>query len=1456
MENTQGMFLVFDTETTGLPKNYNAPLTDFDNWPRMVQIAWQLHDQFGSLIEAKNYIIKPEGYTIPYAAEKIHGISTERAINDGQDLNWALNEFYIVLQQAQFIVGHNIGFDINIIGAEYLRKNISSSLSDLKIIDTKEESTDYCALPGGKGGKYKWPNLSELHLKLFNTTFGEAHNASGDVAATARCFLELLRLKLIPIEKLGFDNDFIYQFKEKNPAIIPIIDVDIEKNRIAQPINDEIIEITAKTTDEKQEKQETSISFVHLHVHTQYSILDGAADISGLMEKAKNDGMTAIAITDHGNMFGVKEFHNVAKKKGLKPILGCEVYVSNRTRFDKSDKTDGGGRHLILLAKNITGYHNLVRLVSYGWTEGFYYKPRIDLELLKLYHEGLIACSACLNGVISYVIRHEGIDKASIVLNEYKNIFVDDFYLELQRHQSGDPTIDKEVYEDQVFVNAQLIKLGKETNTQCVATNDVHFLNEEDAEAHDRLLCISTGKDIDDPNRLRYTRQEWFKSQDEMKQLFADIPETIANTSKIANKIEVFDLNSAPIMPEFPIPEDFGTMEMYKEKYDKGSLIEEFGAKAYERLGGLEKTIRVKLEYEYLKHLVYVGAEARYGDKFESIAKERTDFELETIKKMGFPAYFLIVWDFIRAAREMGVSVGPGRGSAAGSTVAYCLKITDIDPIKYDLLFERFLNPDRISMPDIDIDFDEDGRDKVLKYVVNKYGEKRVAHIITFGTMAPKMAIRDVARVQKLDLSEADRLAKLIPEKPGTSFKQAYKEVPQLVQEKQNGSPLVSQTLKYAETLEGSVRQTGVHACGIIIGKEDLEKHIPICTNKDAELFVTQFDGKHIESVGMLKMDFLGLKTLSIIKDAIENIKLSKGIEIDIDRIPLDDQKTFDLYSRGETTALFQFESPGMKKHLRSLKPNRIEDLIAMNALYRPGPMEYIPNFIARKNGKEPIVYDLPEMEEYLKDTYGITVYQEQVMLLSQKLAGFSKGMADSLRKAMGKKIKAMMDDLKEKFIEGCRQNGYKDAITEKIWTDWEAFAQYAFNKSHSTCYAWISYQTAYLKSHYPAEFMAAVLSRNLNDIKKITFFMEECKRMGMQVLVPDINESYAGFTVNKEGKIRFGLGAIKGLGEAAVQNIIEERQNNGLFIDIFDFVERVNLSVINKRCIEALVMAGGFDSFQKIDRAQYFADDKENISFIDQLVKYGSLVKTKQKITLFDMDSSYQNAQKKPEIPFREEWPSLVKLNKEKELIGVYLSSHPLDIYSLEIKHFTNCTLADLVDLSSLNGKEITVAGLVTEVKHLTTKTGRPFGSIILEDYSDSFKFMLFGKDYEDYRKYMYAGYSLLIKAAIQPNQWKKEANELEIKIKSIIMLNNARDELVHKLTVKMSLADLNEELISEFREHSDKNKGKATIRFTIYDEQEGMAVDLFSRNSSITVTNEMIEFLDTHPEIEYKVS
>ncbi|MBN2350252.1 MAG: DNA polymerase III subunit alpha, partial [Bacteroidales bacterium] len=893
------MFLIFDTETTGLPKNYNAPLTDSDNWPRLVQMAWQIHDETGNFIEAQNHIIKPEGFEIPFAAVQVHGISTERAMAEGAELDTVLNLFALAVEKAGFIIGHNVEFDVSIVGAELTRKGIESKLFNRKHICTKEESTDFLQLPGGKGGKYKWPNLTELHHKLFNEDFKEAHNASADVVTTARCFLELVRIGIINENQLQIDISILDRFKEKNTTPFQPVNISIKSNK------SEGINVPDKIENEPVTISSNEINnFTHLHVHTQYSILDGAAGIKDLITKAKNDGMEALAITDHGNMFGVKEFHKIASKEGIKPILGCEVYIARRTMADKKDKIDGGGDHLVLLAKNETGYHNLIKLVSYGYLDGFYYHPRIDKKLLKKYHEGLIALTACLGGEIPRKLKIEGVQSAEAALLELKEIFGDDLYLELQRHKSGNFEIDKEVYEIQVFVNKHLIDFSKKHNIKLVATNDVHFIDADDADAQDRLLCISTGKDVDDPDRMRYTRQEWMKTRDEMKELFFDIPEALYNTQEIVDKVEKYKLDRGAIMPDFVIPSEFADAN------------------------------------EYLREITYEGAKTRYKEITAEII-ERIDFELETIKKMGFPGYFLIVWDFLKAAREMDVSVGPGRGSAAGSVVAYCLQITEIDPLEYDLLFERFLNPDRISMPDIDIDFDEEGRGKVLEYVVKKYGDKRVAHIITFGSMAAKSAIRDVARVQKLPLPESDRLAKLVPERPGVSLKEAYREVAELKKEKESGRPEISSVLQYAEKLEGSIRNVGTHACGIIIGRDDLENYLPIYTTKDSELkYITQFDGSHVENIGLLKMDFLGLKTLSIIKDAVENVRLSKNIEIDIDNIPLNDELTYLLYSKGETTGLFQFESDGMKKYLRELKPTKFEDLIAMNALYRPGPMD------------------------------------------------------------------------------------------------------------------------------------------------------------------------------------------------------------------------------------------------------------------------------------------------------------------------------------------------------------------------------------------------------------------------------------------------------------------------------------------------------------------------------------
>jgi len=1409
------MFLIFDTETTGLPKRDNAPLEELDNWPRMVQLAWQLHDVSGKLMESGNLIVRPDGYEIPYAAEKVHGISTERAKKEGRPLKEVLEIFATTLSGASVKIGHNIEFDINVVAAEYLRTGVENSFMQLPSVCTMRMSTDFCRISTGKSGKFKAPKLAELYSILFGGSFDEAHNASADVNATARCFLELLRLKVIPASAAGLSPEELEAFLTANPDIVEAAKIELVSN---------FSEEDQSYSEEDSGPEDTDLSqvpFCHLHVHTQYSILDGAASIPDLIRKAIDDGMKAIAITDHGNMFGAKIFHSEANKRGIKPVIGCEVYVARRSRHTKEDKNLDGNDHLVLLAKNKTGYHNLMKMVSLGWTEGFYYKPRIDMELLKQYHEGLIASTACLGGVLPQAIMQSSVEAAEEVLLKYKAIFGDDFYLELQRHRTGDPEKDHKIYDDQVFVNRVLLDLSRKHNVRIIATNDVHFTNPDDAEAHDHLICLNTGRDLDDPNRMRYTQQEWFKTQDEMREIFADLPEALANTAELADSVEAYELNTKPIMPFFPLPDGFSN------------------------------------EDDYLRHLTYKGAEKRYPD-LSNDARERIDFELETIKRMGFPGYFLIVQDFIAAAREMGVSVGPGRGSAAGSAVAYCLGITDIDPIKYDLLFERFLNPDRISMPDIDIDFDEDGREDVLKWVVNKYGQDRVAHIITFGTMAAKMAIRDVARIQKLPLPDADRLAKLVPERPGTTLKKAYEEVEELRREKTSPNPLVVNTLQIAETLEGSVRQTGLHACGIIIGRNNLMEHLPVCNFKDSELLVTQFDGKHVEDVGMLKMDFLGLKTLSIIKDAVQNIKESRGVDIDISAIPLDDSETFDLYARGDTTGLFQFESAGMKKYLKDLKPNRFEDLIAMNALYRPGPMEYIPSFINRKHGKEPIKYDLPEMEEYLRDTYGITVYQEQVMLLSRKLAGFTRGQADSLRKAMGKKIRHMMDDIKVKFVEGCSTNGYDPKIVDKIWTDWEAFAQYAFNKSHSTCYAYVSYQTAYLKAHYPAEFMAAVLSRNITDIKKIGLFMDECRRMDISVLGPDVNESNVRFTVNKNGDIRFGLGAIKGVGEAAVQGLINERKQNGLYRDIYDFVERNDLSTVNRKTMEGLAVAGGFDCFENIARSQYIEVPDNDPSFLEQLIKYGNKIQFERKTPMQNLFGEiHQATVTKPMPPEIPEWHLLDKINREKELIGIYLTAHPLDRFKAEITSFTRHTLHDLTDLQALRGNELSFCGIVKTVRDTVDQfRGKPNLIVVLEDYSESYTLRLKNDNYVNFKQYFVPGVALLIRAQI--NEWTppNEPGKIiySLNIKNIIMLSDVREKLVKAVKLEMNLKTVNDQLINDLRQFAVPGKGKV-LKFSIFDPEQKIHVNLFSRNSQVEITDKFLEYLEENPDISYKL-
>ncbi len=1241
--------------------------------------------------------------------------------------------------------------------------------------------------------------------------------------------------------------------------------------------------------------------FIHLHVHSQYSLLDGQASIQRLVDKAKGDGMKALALTDHGSMFGIKEFYNYVKKKNapvfaeikkikaaiaeakegsplleelnkklqeeeshlFKPILGCECYVAHRNRKLKEGKPDMSGWHLIVLAKNLQGYKNLIKMVSQSWTEGFYMRPRIDKELLEKYHEGLIVSSACLGGEIPKKITRGTPEEVDEAIQWFKNLFGDDFYLELQRHKTSRPDANLEVYPLQERVNQELLKLSVKHNVKVIATNDVHFIGEEDSDAHDRLICLSTGKDLDDPKRMRYTKQEWLKTTAEMNELFKDIPHVLSNTLEIAEKVEYYSIDSDALMPFFDIDPSFGTEADYREKFTETDLITEFGDKEYHRLGGYDKVIRIKLEADYLKHLTMIGAVKRYGENMNDETRERLEFELDVMKTMGFPGYFLIVQDFIAAARRMGVAVGPGRGSAAGSAVAYCLGITDIDPIKYDLLFERFLNPDRISMPDIDIDFDDDGRGEVLRWVTEKYGQERVAHIITYGTMATKSAIKDVARVQKLPLVQSNYLAKLvpdrIPDKKKVTLKDAIEYVPELKQASNSTDLIMRDTMKYAQMLEGNVRNTGVHACGVIIGQTAISDTVPVSTAEDKEtgetMLVTQYEGSIIEETGLIKMDFLGLKTLSIIKEALENIKQTTGEDVDISTISLEDTKTYELYSQGKTTGTFQFESAGMQKYLKELQPSKFEDLIAMNALYRPGPMDYIPSFVARKHGREEIAYDIPIMERYLDDTYGITVYQEQVMLLSRLLADFTRGQSDELRKAMGKKLIDKMNALKEKFLAGGKKNGHAEKTLNKIWADWEKFASYAFNKSHATCYSWIAYQTAWLKANYPSEYMAAVLSRNLSNITEITKFMDECKYMGMNVLGPDINESYLKFSVNKAGDIRFGMAAIKGVGSGAVNDIIKERTLNGPYKTIFDLVERVNLSSCNKKNIESLALAGAFDNFPEITREQFFETNAKGETFIDQLVRYGNMYqidKAQATNSLFGGDDIVLPTH--PEIPKAEKWSDLERLNKERELIGIYLSAHPLDEYAIALKYGCNVGMADIEDKEALRNKEVTFGGLVCAAREGITKNGKPYMIIKIEDFTGSGEIPLFGDDYINFSKYGRLGLYVYVKARVQGRRFNE--NQLELKIVSIQLLPDVKDQVIEKITITLPIHEMNAQMVEELSTLTKNNVGNSLLYFEIVDGERNMKVELFARGLKINIRKELIDYLEENENIVFKVN
>lgn len=1303
--------------------------------------------------------------------------------------------------------------------------------------------------------------------------------------------------------------------------------------------------------------------FTHLHVHSHYSILDGMSKVPDLINKCLKTGMHAMALTDHGNMFGIKDLVDSAKKINgkckkavseckesieketdpakkaelekqlpelekkaaefvpFKPIIGIEAYCARRTLYDKDKSVkvvsarkgkevivDRGGWHLILLAKNKTGYHSLCKLASIAYTDGYYDKPRIDHNVLEKWHEGVICCSACLGGEIpSYILDGE-LEKAEESVLWFKNLFGDDYYLELQRHKTDKPNAATDTYELQEQVNKVLIELARKHNIKLIATNDVHFVEEDHGEAHDRLICLSTGADFESPDRMHYTKQEWLKTPEEMEAIFSDIPEALTNTVEIAEKVEVYSIDSDPIMPKFEIPESFGTEEGYRQKFTEEDLFNEFTTdengnvvlskedadKKIKKLGGYEKLYRIKLEADYLAKLTYEGAKFRYGDTLTDEQAERIKFELHVMKTMGFPGYFLIVSDYIRGAREeLDVWVGPGRGSAAGSVVAYCLKITNIDPLKYDLLFERFLNPDRISLPDIDVDFDDDGRGKVLDWVTEKYGKEKVAHIITYGTMATKSSIADVGRVQKVPLNIVNKIKGLVPDRgfeewqvkavdgevpkkmPKVNLGTCYKYIPELQQlvkgeqpETENFNiPLEGQNenvesmLKYAKDLEDTNRQIGIHACGVIIGAQDLTDIAPVCTIKDKDteqdVVVTQYDGHVVESVGLIKMDFLGLKTLSLQKEALKNIKKHRGIDIDLEAIPIDDKLTYQLYSEGRTIGTFQFESPGMQKYLRELKPNNINDLIAMNALYRPGPMDYIPTFINRKLGKEPISYDLPVMEKYLKDTYGVTVYQEQVMLLSRLLAGFTRGQADSLRKAMGKKIAAMLADLKPKFIEGGKKNGHDEKILLKIWSDWEKFASYAFNKSHAACYAWVAYQTGYLKAHYPAEYMAANLTRNKDSIDDVKKFMEECKAMKIDVKGPDINESDLNFSVTHDGGIRFGLGGIKGVGEAAVEGIVAEREKNGPFKDIYDFVERVNLSQVNRKTIESLALAGAFDSFEGLKRSQFLEPIiGDSITFSEALGKYGQKIKSGGNTTGNSLFGGAVEIEVKKPMPANcEEWSDLVRLDKEKELVGIYLSAHPLDRFRLEIETGCNATMEQLADLSQFGTRngETRVAGIVTNAAERTTKTGNPWGQLTVEDFSGSYSFALFGKDYMTFKPYFIKGMAVLIKGKVQGRF--NNPNELEFKISSIDLLDDVKDKLVHGITLKVPITDIDTSFMQSILSISDQ-KAQGQLNFEIFDpKNEKIRIKMHSRTHRVNINNELISNLKRQ-QIEYMVS
>jgi DNA polymerase-3 subunit alpha len=1426
------MYLIFDTETTGLPKRWDAPITDTGNWPRCVQIAWQLHDEMGKLIEHQDYLIQPEGYNIPYDAERIHGISTELAQADGISLAEVLEKFNIALSKSKFIVGQNLKFDVNIMGCEFHRHGIESPMSSMPVLDTCTEVTaTLLQLPGGRGGKFKLPTLTELHSYLFNKPFAEAHNATADVEATTRCFFELIRTEIFTYKELQVEQDYFQEFQNYNTGPIQLIglqhiNLKEASEKIKQQFGEQNVASVSKNTISENKQLLIDADFVHLHNHTQFSVLQSTISVAALVKAASQNKMPAVAITDHANLMGAFHFvrdilyHNKAAESKnaaavangeevteviMKPIVGCEFFVCE----DHKDKTrKDNGYQVVFLAKNKNGYHNLAKLSSKAHTDGFYYVPRIDRTLIETYKEDLIVLSGNLYGEIPNKILNLGENQAEEALFWWKQQFGSDFYIEVMRHNQ----------EDENRVNTSLISLARKNDVKIVATNNTFYIEKDNANAHDILLCVRDGEKQSTPigrgRGYRYgmpNQEYYFKSGEEMKKLFTDLPEAISNLSEIVAKIEIYDLAREVLLPKFVIPQEFLVADDDNDGGKRG-------------------------ENAFLKHLTFIGANKRYAEITPEI-QERIDFELLTIQNSGYPGYFLIVQDFIAEARKMDVSVGPGRGSAAGSVVAYCLGITNIDPLLYNLLFERFLNPDRVSLPDIDIDFDDEGRSRVMDYVIKKYGSKQVAQIITYGTMAAKSAIRDTARVLDLPLFEADKIAKLIPALIPSKWslarflKDAEADIKKVLRPEDfekikdliaisKDDDLLGETIQQAQILEGNLRNTGIHACGVIITPSDITNFVPVATAKDSDLYVTQFDNSVVESAGLLKMDFLGLKTLTLIKDTVKLVKYRTGIQLNPDEFPIDDLKTYELFQRGETVGIFQYESAGMQKYMKELKPTVFPDLIAMNALYRPGPIAYIPSFIKRKNGEETIEYDLDACEELLKDTYGITVYQEQVMLLSQKLADFSKGDADVLRKAMGKKQKDVLDKMKPKFISQAAAKGHAEDKLEKIWKDWEAFAEYAFNKSHSTCYAWIAYQTAYLKANYPAEYMAAVLSNNMSDIKQVSFFMEECKRMGLQVLGPDVNESFYKFTVNESYAVRFGIGAVKGVGMGAVDTIVENRKD-GKYKSIFDLTKRIDLRAANKKALENLVLAGGFDSFKGVTRAQYFHDDGDGITFYEKAIRYGVKFQENEnssQVSLFGETSDVQIAE--PVVPPCEDWSTMEKLAKEKEVVGIYLSGHPLDDFKFEMKYFCNSKLEVLKDLVPHVNKNLSFGGIITNVQHRVAKNGKGWATFVLEGYDESYEFKIFGEEYMKSRHYLIPNSFTYMKVLVKEGWADKETGkkgEPRLQFSDFKILQDVLGIFAKKLVIHLNINDLQAEFIHRLSTIFQENRGDNTVTFEV---------------------------------------